>query len=377
MLLEHGKSLIRDQRGGIALLFALGLVPLLTGVGVAIDFSIASNARATLSSAADSAVLAGAKTRGTPAQREKAARDVLDTNLAKSSIAGTVKPKFVNLMSGGNNTGYRVELEAEVKSMFGGLTKSRTQKLATSAEASSANDDPVEIAFVLDTTDSMAGDRIVTLKRSTTDIIEEITKRTQRPDMVKVGVVPFSQYVNVGVGRRAETWLDVAADYKTDTYDHCWNHRDKTGENNCRMVHTPAKPAVPPHACMRDGRERQCGGSAAQPARNDRVCDSIYGQPRQICEKRGGNWVRWNGCVGSRNYPLNTVDGQYDTKIPGILGISCGTPLLDLTTNLTTVKTTINNLNTNGETYLPSGLIWGWRMLSAAAPLSAGAAPSA
>jgi Flp pilus assembly protein TadG len=379
MFAAKTRSLISDQRGGIALLFAIALVPLATGIGVAIDYSIASNAKATMAAAADAAVLAGAKTRGTAEQREKAASDVLSTNLSGTNLADKVKPKFTNLMSGIVNTGYRVELEAEVKGLFGGLTKSRVQHLKAFAEASSSNEDPIEIAFVLDTTDSMAGDRIVTLKRATTDIVDEIIKKTQRPDLVKVGVVPFSQYVNVGLSRRAETWLDVAADYQKPTYDHCWNHHDKIGEKNCRVVHHPAKPAVPPHKCMRDGRERQCGGSAAQPARSETVCDPIYSPvPRRICEKRGGEWVRWNGCVGSRSYPLNTVDGQYDTKVPGILGISCGTPILDLTTNLSSVKSTISGLNTNGQTYLPSGLIWGWRMLSPGAPLaSSSASPSA
>jgi Mg-chelatase subunit ChlD len=38
------------------------------------------------------------------------------------------------------------------------------------------------------------------------------------------------------------------------------------------------------------------------------------------------------------------------------------------------VRSTISALDTNGETYLPSGLVWGWRMLSAGEPLSSAAA---
>lgn len=83
--------------------------------------------------------------------------------------------------------------------------------------------------------------------------------------------------------------------------------------------------------------------------------------------------MRWEGCVGSRAYPLETQDARYDIKIPGVLGVTCGTPLVDLTTDLARVRSTISALETNGETYLPSGLIWGWRMLSAGEPLSTAA----
>ncbi len=54
------------------------------------------------------------------------------------------------------------------------------------------------------------------------------------------------------------------------------------------------------------------------------------------------------------------------------MDVECGTEILDLTSNTTRVKSHIQSLTPQGETYIPSGLIWGWRMLSPQAPLDSG-----
>jgi hypothetical protein len=59
------------------------------------------------------------------------------------------------------------------------------------------------------------------------------------------------------------------------------------------------------------------------------------------------------------------------------MGVTCGTPVLAPTSNLAQAKTMIQNLTTSGETYLPSGLIWGWRMLSTRAPFESRAGTAA
>ena len=45
------------------------------------------------------------------------------------------------------------------------------------------------------------------------------------------------------------------------------------------------------------------------------------------------------------------------------MNVSCGSEILDLTTNLTDVEAHIDSLSASGNTYIPAGLIWGWRML--------------
>ena len=49
---------------------------------------------------------------------------------------------------------------------------------------------------------------------------------------------------------------------------------------------------------------------------------------------------------------------------------TCGTEFSALTTNLVSVKTKISSLETAGNTYIPSGVMWGWRTLQDAEPIN-------
>jgi Flp pilus assembly protein TadG len=363
------KRFAKDTSGNVAMIFGLALVPILVGTGAAVDYSRASNVYSAVAAAADSAALAAATGKGTPAAREAIAKKVFEANLKTAEISGPVRVTYQNIANGSANTGFRIEAKATVKTTFGAFVGASETEVGAIAQATTAGDGPVEVAFVLDTTDSMEGDRIATLKTATNTVMDEIVRRASRPDQVKFGVVPFAQYVNVGMSNRSAPWIDVRADYQTPEVTTCSMQYEKIGEKNCRDVSYPSVPAT---TCMRDGRRRSCPG---RDARTERVCDPVMSTiQKNVCTKSGNDWVRWNGCVGSRNAPLNTTDGSYGTKIPGVLGITCATPLLDLTTNISAVRSTINALTTEGETYIPAGLIWGWRMLSPGAPLTGAAA---
>ena len=60
------KSFIRDERGNLAVIFAVAALPLLAAVGCAVDYSIATRVKAKLQSAADAAAV-GAVAQGAPA----------------------------------------------------------------------------------------------------------------------------------------------------------------------------------------------------------------------------------------------------------------------------------------------------------------------
>jgi len=361
----------RHESGNVAIMFALAVSGMLAGAGAALDYSRYSNARAAILTAADAAAIAGAKTQGSPAAREEAARQVFEANLRTANLSGAPAVVYRDIAAQGASTGYRVEANVAVRSVLGVFTGNTSQIVATAAEATASFDEPTEIVFVLDTTDSMEGDRIEALKSAATGIIDEMSRRVSRPSLLKIGVVPFAQYVNVGLSNRSRPWLDVRSDYQEPDWDYCRDERTVTGETNCRLVNVPAVPATPASACLRDGRPRLCAGSPAQPARTDRVCDYTYSAPTRVCTREPGRWIRWNGCVGSRTYPLETMDSRYDVKIPGIMDVACATPIQELTTNVGAVRSMVTSLTTMGETYLPAGLIWGWRMLSAQEPLAA------
>ena len=80
----------------------------------------------------------------------------------------------------------------------------------------------------------------------------------------------------------------------------------------------------------------------------------------------------WDGCVGSRQAPLNTRIDSNVQRIPGVVnGLGCAlTEVQPLTRNMNAVKQTINALQAKGSTYTPAGIAWGWRTLTPTAPFA-------
>ena len=78
----------------------------------------------------------------------------------------------------------------------------------------------------------------------------------------------------------------------------------------------------------------------------------------------------WSGCVRSRAYPLNVQDGAYATRIPAKMDAACSPPLTPLTTDRSQIHNAIDAMSTDGDTYIPEGLMWGWRLLSPSDPFT-------
>ena len=88
-----------DQRGNIAVIFAITLLPILAVVGGAVDYSIASSQRTKIQAALDSAILAGAI----------AGKQSLDAGAGQSTAIAAAKSAASNFFSG-NTVGYTASL---------------------------------------------------------------------------------------------------------------------------------------------------------------------------------------------------------------------------------------------------------------------------
>jgi Flp pilus assembly protein TadG len=95
-------------------------------------------------------------------------------------------------------------------------------------------------------------------------------------------------------------------------------------------------------------------------------------------DAKGAPWLQlpkgsWSGCVGSRPYPANISDSDYNKiPVPGLQGNSCPPPILPLTSDKAAALKVIRDLKADGWTYIPDGLVWGWRTLSPHAPFTGG-----
>lgn len=348
------KDFLRKRDGSVAIVFSLMIFGLFGVVGLSIDFSRSSQVKSGLQAAADAAALAGARTVGTPAQREAAAKAMFDANMKTVTDLENLVLTPTNITQDGTSSGYRVSANAQVLTTFGSIFGMDSVSVAVVSEASGGIRTPTEVVLVLDTTASMAGWKMTTLKEAATKMIDDLNALSTPANPIRYGVVPFSQYVNVGMVNRNKPWMNVPADWNETVTPGCYSEPEG-GWINC--VQTP-KSAT----CYNDGVPYTCTWTdwSCQPA----------GPMKQICPAPYQVQHKWNGCAGSRNYPLNIRDENYASRIPGVLDVGCGAEMLDLTTSASNAKNHINGLITNGDTYIPSGLIWGWRMLSAQDPLA-------
>ena len=175
---------------------------------------------------------------------------------------------------------------------------------------------------------------------------------------IRIGIVPFTYYVNVDTSNRHATWMDVPDDYSTTT-NQCWDtYPNATYSNPVQRSGTCYNDGVP-YSCSWDN----CLGYTQQ---------GTY----QVCPSAVNH--TWNGCVGSRAYPTdvsaNADQATAGNPIPALIDYWCSTPLQRLTSNQALVQTAINNLNASGETYIAPALLWGWRVLSPHTPYADGAA---
>jgi hypothetical protein len=211
--------------------------------------------------------------------------------------------------------------------------------------------------------DGAGSTKIAALKSSARTLVEELMRREN--GNVKIGVVPYGDYVNVGTANRSQPWISVPADYSTTSARACTT---QTTRSQCTRG--------TPQTCT-----RSVDGVSETYDCTPYTCTTVNVEPYETCSGGGTTWYRWYGCVGSRTegiFRLN--DDRPDKLYPGFLSTSqnCLTPITPLTAQKSTVTNAIQSLvvNVGGyrpQTYIPSGLIWGVNMLSPVMPLTDGA----
>ncbi len=367
------KRFLTEKSGHFAIMFSLALFPILAGVGMAIDYSRLSQANVRLKDSTDAATFFASKyyrEKGTlPSLAETT--DFLDANFAASGLDGA--PVIDSLTI--NGSVIHIKSHLVNPTMIMGIFGQSTHTLTADAGVTSDQDQPIEIAMVLDTTYSMTApsgatagqidpegtylppgttdiDRITALKvaalKFNAVLFADAAASTQR----RVSIVPFSRYVNVGLGRRNEPWMSVPADTPS------------TGQ----MCGQPYYPVVNwvnchPASYTYDG----------VPV-TYQACDPVYGTTLQTDCWPTSAGLTWHGCVGSRNAPDNLADKYNGKKFPGIMDAttysSCGAEVLPLTNDRDVIATKISSLYPQETTYIPEGVMWGWRMLTHSAPFT-------
>lgn len=284
----------KDRSGNTLMIFALSIIPLAVVVGLAMDYGRAATTRAEMAKALDGALLYAAQ------------KITLDPTLdVKTAVENTLTqtlnfPASYNMTVTGQklpNNRLEAAVSITLPTTMMNIAGVADVDIQVKSEVSAAATD-LEVALVLDNTGSMSGSKITTLKTAAKNLINKLLPANNTPDNIKIGIVPFARYVNVGTANSGASWLQAPA-----------------------------------------------SGT-------------------------------WGGCVASRDDPYNKQDGNYSVPVPAVsdsFATECPTPITPLSDNATNLTTAIDAMGANGWTYIPGGLVWGWRVLTQQDPFSQGA----
>lgn len=349
MLAYRIKAFRAQDNGVVALVFAL-CVPMFVGAaGIAVDLAQAYNVKSRLGNALDKAALAAGSTTGTAEQVEAQVLAFFEANYPEQSL-GTAYDVTVALQDNVVNVTARARVDTTFMKLLGYDYLDIVEESEVVRELAG-----VEVVLVLDVTGSMSGSKLTALKNAvcnasstsscrTKSFIRIMFERIAEPEYLKIGIVPFSQSVNVG-----------------------------------------------PYGLGLDH-----DGSAYGNAFVDQPATDTYKNPATITYSSSGSNNNWTGCIIERSYPLDTTDasnpnwGMY--RYPRICGSynwdgscrsysnnnpnnGCTTSrVVPLTNNESTLKSAIYNLTAAGNTYGNVGMVWGYHVITPSEPFTEGAA---
>ena len=207
MMSRGTRRALRDERGSVAIMFALISIAIFAIVGGAIDFGRAVLAREKLQTTVDSAVLAAARIWQTEQDTDLAEKKaIIHFNAMKPQ---GVDAKLVKLSTDTEHNTLTIDAQATVKTPFLSLVREDSIVVSTRAQAKfcigcrggggGGNDGySIEVSMMLDVTGSMAGQRITDLKAAAKDLVKILVWDDQSEHTSRIAIVPFSAAVNAG-----------------------------------------------------------------------------------------------------------------------------------------------------------------------------------
>lgn len=220
-MLSKLKAFLQNTHGGYAPLFAVLCVPLFGTAATAVEYSRVINARAHLQHALDAAALATAKELSVTMDSDYLAqysRDFFDSNLHPRLQGEPIRFSFAFVQPEQGATTVTLSAELDHDTHMAGVIGIEELELHVSATVAAGNR-TVEVALVMDNSGSMdsrtggtSDTRIQRARSAATSLItslHSVAALSNKPDPVRIGVVPFAGSVNIGPQYRGADWLDM------------------------------------------------------------------------------------------------------------------------------------------------------------------------
>ena len=389
-----GERFLANQRGNIAMVTALAVVPLTVASMGAVDLTRSVAARVELQDALDAAALAAGRSYTTDtSQLQATGQRILTQNIAATSDFTVTSSSFTL----GDNGKIEASATATYQPTFTLLSGGGAKQITATTEVERANS-ILEIAMVLDNTGSMddslgsGGSKISLLRTAASNFVDTMSAasaQSSTPNSIKIALVPFSNAVNVGSTYKTATWIDqnglspinnqifttkqgvvpsTAVNRFTlfsnlnTTWGGCVESRQAPYDiqDTAPSTTTPATLFTPYFAPdEQDGVVDRHGNKLSNNYVKDPTKDA------------SGKTLDWWGQQGSTTKYSTTPTTTLNTSFGPNAG--CGMQAVQrLTTDFSALKTAISAMVAVGDTNIPMGLAWGWHTLSPSAPFADG-----
>jgi Flp pilus assembly protein TadG len=404
---ELVRHFAREERGNIAVVFALSVIPMVGFVGAAVDYSHANSVKVAVQAALDATALMLAKNAGTQttAQMQSTASSFFAAQFNRKEA---INPAVVVNYTPSNST-IVLNATTSVKTDFMGLMGFKTLDVKASSTAAWATNALLRVSLVLDNTGSMASaGKMPALQTAAKNMLSKLASATKTTGDVYVSIVPFAKDVNFGASNYSQPWVQW-----DDGTDNSWDGSKGT----CSLSGYNTR-----SACIGQGGTCSISGNTTPPTCTAAGTCSISSQTTQStctaagvcsnsryttqsrCMARGATWTSgkwtagvwtaaatwtptphstWTGCVVDRGDATGPNVGNYDTNAtspstttPATLYVpeqysDCPQAVMSLNTNWSAMNTLINTMSPAGNTNQGIGLQAGWQSLVGGGPFVA------
>lgn len=327
------RAFARADRGNVAVMLGLTIVPAIGITGSAVDYSRTNSVKAGMQTALDATALMLAKEAAVVGQAQ------VNANAQKYFAAMFSRPDVQNVTanavySPGGTSSLIVNASAKVPTAFVKIFGYDSITVNGSATAKWGNS-RLRVALALDNTGSMSSDdKIGALKTATHNLLSQLEAVAANSSDVYVSIIPFSKDVNLDPANYQEPWIDWTE----------WDTKNGT--------------------CSKDKYHSESS-----------------------CTSHEGAWTpaahsTWNGCVMDRGNSNSPASGAYDTNVaapdPGNTATmfaaeqfnSCAQAALPLSSNWTQMGTLVSSMSPGGNTNQGIGLAVAWMSLNGGGPFT-------
>ncbi len=365
----------RNNRGNLAIIFALSLMPLSAAAGAAIDLNRAFIVQQRLERALDAAGLAvGSAPAASDAEMKAMAQSFFDANYNDEEMG--VPGELVLAAANGRVTlSATAELPTTIMKIIG------YDKLTVGSEIEVVRESKaLEVAMVLDNTGSMAWNgKIGALRTAAEDLVSILFGDQDTPDLLTMSLVPFVTAVNIKAPGFDMNWMDADG----NSAFHGENFDPNRGPTNHFELFDGINNASW-KGCVEMRPEPYDTLDTAPTLGNADTLFVPYFWPDEPDNGSGYNNNYANDRIGGNKNKRQSNGGKYMNRNVSVdetpsstegPNKACARPLVPLTNSKSTLINEVRAMEPwyNSGTNIAEGLAWGWRVLSPGAPFSEGA----